>query len=200
MQKTFSQHCENNKVFIKQVLLTAFKPCQNILEIGSGTGQHAIFFSEQMPHLTWHTSDQLAYIDNLTKNITASKLKNIRLPIVLDVTSDWPFSKELHLIDGIFTANSLHIMSEEMVKDFFKGIGALLPKNGQLCIYGPFNYNGEFTSESNAAFDLRLKENNKLSGIRDFEWIVLLAKQQNLVLRKDVEMPANNRLLHFTMH
>jgi cyclopropane fatty-acyl-phospholipid synthase-like methyltransferase len=199
MQKTFSQHCENNKIAIKQVLLTAFKPCQNILEIGSGTGQHAIFFSEQMPHLTWYTSDQQPYIDSLTKNIIKSELKNIQLPVVLDVATKWPFSKESHSIDGIFTANSLHIMSQEMVEDFFKGVGALLSKNGQLCIYGPFNYDGEFTSESNATFDLRLKTNNEFSGIRNFEWIVSLAKQQNLVLRKDIEMPANNRLLHFVM-
>jgi len=197
MVKNFSQHCENNKQVINNVLVDAFKDCTQILEIGSGTGQHAIFFASHLPNAIWHTSVQSTYIESLTTNLLASNLANIRSPLVLDVTKPWPLEKGIHAIDGIFTANSLHIMSAAMVESFFNGMGEHLKQGGQLCIYGPFNYNGNNTSDSNAAFDVRLKENNTLSGIKDFEWICDLAKAQGLILQGDHEMPANNRVLHF---
>ena len=115
----------------------------------------------------------------------------------LDVTLDWPKQMISPQLDGLFSANTLHIMSKRMVEAFFHGLGQSLQRNGQVAIYGPFNYQGQFSSESNASFDEWLKQNNPESGIRDIEWIVSLANMQNLTLRADIEMPANNRLLHF---
>lgn len=198
MKKIFSQHCENNKNYIKDVLVKTFENCHHVLEIGSGTGQHAVFFAQHLSHLTWQTSDQEEYIPALKLQLIESYVSNVVSPLVLDVTEPWAVN-HIQLIDGIFTANSFHIMSEEMVKAFFKGVGEHLIKGGQLCIYGPFNYKGQYSSKSNEAFDKRLKETNVLSGIRDFDWICSLALEQGLSFSDDFEMPANNRILHFSM-
>lgn len=201
----FSQSCENNKSAILDVIIEVFSNAQLVLEIGTGTGQHAVHFAQAMPHLTWQTSDQACYIDGINNQIKhalnvneASPIANIASPLTLDVTQSWPLDELEGKIEGIFTANTLHIMAKEMVEAFFIGAGKHLQTGGSLCIYGPFNYDGNYTSDSNARFDIWLAQQDPSSAIRDIEWITQLANKQGLKLIDDHQMPANNRLLHFT--
>jgi SAM-dependent methyltransferase len=191
----FSQACENNKQPILNILQSIFASCKSILEIGSGTGQHAIFFAEKMPWLTWQPSDQKTYLMGIAHQRENSALTNLLAPIELNVsTQPWP---SLETIDGIFSANTCHIMSWAMVEDFIAGVGKTLISDGIFCLYGPFNYQGKFTSESNAQFDAWLKQRDNLSGIRDYEAMLVLAEKNGLQQQADHSMPANNRLLVF---
>lgn len=191
----FSQACENNKQPIYNVLQSAFAQCSHILEIGSGTGQHAVFFASMMPWLQWQPSDRSENIESIQQWRDHAQLENLAAPIELDVTQQiW---KTPDTIDGIFSANTCHIMSWSTVQMFFKGVSKTLKSNGKFCVYGPFNYNGDYTSPSNAQFDVWLKNRDPLSGIRDQEQIVSLALSVNLELEADHAMPANNRLLVF---
>lgn len=194
MSKPFSQACDNNKAPILQVLKQAFSDVSQVLEIGSGTGQHAVFMAKHLPHLQWQPSDQAIYLPGVKLWCNEYTGDNLQPPVELDVTqTPWP---EI-AADGVFSANTLHIMSWAMVEAFFNGVEALLPKEGKLCIYGPFNYQGRYTSESNQAFDTFLRERDPLSGIRDFEAVAELAQSAGFVLVKDHAMPANNRLLEW---
>lgn len=195
-QLPFSQACENNKAPILDVIRPLLLNSTHLLEIGTGTAQHAVYFAQHLPHLIWQTSDQQAYLEGIEMRLAQVQLMNLRKPLALDVTQAWPLSKQAN-IDAMFTANTLHIMAKEMVEAFFNGVGEHLQPQGQLCIYGPFNYEGNYTSETNASFDIWLAEQNPQSAIRDIEWIIQLAKGQGLKLMADHTMPANNRLLHF---
>ncbi|MGS0677000.1 DUF938 domain-containing protein [Shewanella sp. 125m-1] len=194
----YSQSCENNKTAIGAVLEHSFSQASQVLEIGSGTGQHAVYFAKLLPHVTWQTSDQLCYHAGINAWLTQEPSDNLHAPLVLDVTQDWPIDTlENGQIDAVFTANTLHIMSKSMVEDLFDGLGKHLALNGQFCVYGPFNYHRQYSSDSNRNFDQWLFEQNPQSAIRDIEWIIELAAKQGLVLITDYPMPANNRLLHF---
>lgn len=194
MQKPYSESCDQNKAPILSIIEPLFTSCTDVLEVGSGTGQHAIYFAEKMPHLRWHCSDCAPYIAGIKQWIDESDVPNVMAPIVLDVSdSQWPTLS----VDAIFTANSIHIMHDQDVTNFIKGVGRLLKKGGHLMIYGPFNYDGSFTSASNESFQQWLKSRDLLSGIKHFEDIVSLASSNALQLCKDYEMPANNRILHF---
>ncbi|NOU53025.1 DUF938 domain-containing protein [Pseudoalteromonas sp. JBTF-M23] len=193
MNKPFSQACENNKAPILCVIKPYLMHYERVLEIGSGTGQHAVYFAEQLPHLTWQTSDRVQNHTGIKSWIADSHVHNVIEPVALDLNNPWPVAK----VPAIYTANTLHIVSKELVEKFFQGIRAHLAKEGLLCIYGPFNYHGQFTSDSNAQFNSLLKNNDPHSGIRDFEWIESLSQQAGLSLLKDHAMPANNRLLLF---
>ena len=194
MNKPYSESCDQNREPILTIISPLLKDRTNVLEIGSGTGQHAIYFAHNMPHIRWQTSDCLPYIDGINRWISDSGLTNVVPPIELNVsTSAWP---ELN-VDAVFTANSLHIMSAADVSNLIEGVGKLLQPGGDLIIYGPFNYNGEYTSESNARFDEWLKSRDHNSGIRDFESVVTQAANNAMTLVEDYAMPANNRILHF---
>lgn len=201
MNITFSQACENNKKPILDVLQHTFANTKQVLEIGSGTGQHSVFFAEHLPQLNWQTSDLPHHHYSINARKEESKLTNLNSPTTIDLQEAWQAqlaSPNLQQIDGIFTANTLHIVSWSLVKNFFKEAGIHLVKDGVLTIYGPFNYQRKFTSESNAQFDIWLKNRDPESGIRDFEEICELAEQAELSLIEDYDMPANNRLLVFT--
>jgi len=188
----FSQACENNKGPILAVLKRHFSAPGTVLEIGGGTGQHALHFATQMPHLRWQSSDLPDNVDTLNLRIQAAGLPNLPPACALDVTQpSWPLST----VDYVFSANTLHIMPASANPHFFSGIANILRPGGVLCVYGPFKYQGAFTTESNARFDLRLKGNNPLSGVRDFENINRLAAESELALVEDNAMPANNQLL-----
>ncbi|GIU54142.1 MULTISPECIES: class I SAM-dependent methyltransferase [Shewanella] len=193
----FSQACENNKEPILAELKNIFSDSQQVLEIGSGTGQHSVHFAANLPHLTWQASDQNSYLTHLNARIELVGSPNLLPAFGLDVTLDWPTSRISPMLDGLFSANTLHIMSKAMVEAFFNGLGQALSTTANVVIYGPFNYQGQFSSDSNASFDQWLKQNNPESGIRDIEWVIKLAQEQGLRLESDIEMPANNRLLHF---
>ncbi len=194
MNKPYSESCEQNKTSILSVISPVFSRLNSVLEIGSGTGQHAVHFSQKMPHLKWHTSDCQPYLEGIDLRLKDACLSNVYKPFELDVSlSPWPAIK----IDAVFSANTLHIMHRHDVVNFMKGVGKLLSTSGCLMIYGPFNYKGSYTSDSNEAFDHWLKNRDSLSGIKNFEDIEVLAKKNFMRLVKDYTMPANNRILYF---
>jgi SAM-dependent methyltransferase len=183
--RPFSEACERNRAPILAVLKRVFADRRRVLEIGSGTGQHAAYFAPELPHLVWLASD------------VAENLPGIRAwgsnPIELDVGKPWP---EVDA-DAVFSANTCHIMSWPQVEGLFAGVGRLLPAGGVFALYGPFNYHGEHTSESNARFDAMLRARDPASGLRDLDDIQRLAQAAGLGLAEDNAMPANNRLLVF---
>jgi len=190
--KLFSESCEQNKEPILEVLQEVFKDRKTVLEIGSGSGQHAVYFAKHLPHLSWQPSDLADNLASIHAWAEESALDNLKDPIELDALNQpW----EVDVVDALFTANSLHIMSWAMVEQFFQGVGQVLEPSGKLLIYGPFSYAGAHTSPSNDRFDQYLKQQNPLSGVRDFDDLNRLAKQQGLDFMKDYSMPANNRCL-----
>ena len=190
--KPFAESSEQNKIPILAVLKQFCAEIETVLEIGSGTGQHAVFFAEQFPHLTWIASDQLEYHAGIQMWLKDSGLTNIQGPLLLDVDqNEWPIKQT----DAIFSANTVHIMGWPSVERMFSGIGKILKEGGIFCLYGPFNYNGQFSCESNARFDQWLKQRDTVSGVRDFEALQTLADKAGLIFIDDVEMPANNRIL-----
>jgi len=189
--KPYSEACERNKAPILEVLRAVFAGSRTVLEIGSGTGQHALHFARALPHLAWQPSDVAGNLPGLFAQFDETDLPNLRAPIVLDLDDDWPEQG----CDAIFSANTLHIVSWARVERFFLHAGAQLQAGGTLVVYGPFNYGGRATSESNAQFDRMLRTRDPASGIRDFEAVDALARAQGFELMDDIAMPANNRTL-----
>ena len=190
----FSQACENNQAPILAVLRQAFADRRQVLEVGSGTGQHGVYFAPRLPHLVWQTSDLAENHAGIRAWHAAYPAPNLRAPLLLDLArSDWPDAS----FDAVFSANTTHIVAWPLVRRLFTLAGARLPAGGALALYGPFNYGGSFTSESNRSFDAWLRQRDPRSGIRHFEDIAALAAEHGLALQGDHAMPANNRLLVF---
>jgi hypothetical protein len=182
--KPFSEACERNRGPILGVLKRVLRDRRKVLEIGSGTGQHAAYFAPELPHLVWQASDVAANLPGI-REWGAS-------PIELDVDGDWPAIDA----DAVFSANTCHILSWPQVERMFAGIGRIASVK-TLCLYGPFNYGSRHTSESNARFDAMLRGRDPASGLRDVERIVELGEKAGSRLLEDNPMPANNRLLVF---
>lgn len=191
MEKPHAPSCEKNRQPILEVLAEHFADRQRVLEIGSGTGQHAIFFAEQLPHLLWQTSDRAENLPGISAWLNEAARPNTPPPLELDVGGSWPVQR----YDAVFSANTLHIMAWSAVELFFARLPDVLTADARLCIYDPFNYGGRFTSDSNAAFDLWLKNKAPHQGIRDFEAVDTLARRAGLDLLEDRAMPSNNRCL-----
>ena len=190
--KPFSQACDNNQQAILAILERVFAQAQQVLEIGSGTGQHASYFAPRLPQLIWQTSDQAEYHPGINAWLDDASATNLRRPLVLNVDMpEWPIAK----VDAVFSANTCHIMGWASVVNMFSHLADVLTAGGTLAIYGPFNYEGEFTSPSNANFDQWLKQRGAQQGIRDFEAVNKLASAAGMTLLEDNAMPANNRLL-----
>lgn len=188
----FSQACENNKKPILSILRSVFIQPGLILEIGTGTGQHAEYFMRHLPHLEWQPSDRPGAHDTARARFEMAALDRIRAPLPLDVCdTPWPIDRA----DGVFSANTAHIMSWPMVEAMFTGVGNILPAGGYFCLYGPFNENGASTSDSNARFDANLKAQDPAMGIRDREAVNALAEAHGLGSLAAHAMPANNQLL-----
>jgi cyclopropane fatty-acyl-phospholipid synthase-like methyltransferase len=187
-----SPSCLRNRDAILALLRQQFSDRRQVLEIGSGTGEHAIFFSAALPHLRWQTSDVAAHQQAIAARLQAEPLANCLAPVVFDVSRDsWPDGD----FDAVFSANTCHIMAWQQVQAMFAAFRAHLPGGAVLCLYGPFNYGGQFTSASNAAFDRSLRATAPQMGVRDFEAVDALARAADLQLQADYAMPANNRLL-----
>jgi len=183
---------ERNKEPILSVLGPALSGRSLVLEIGSGTGQHAVYFSRQLPHLTWQPTDRADNLGELATRVARLGPANLLAPLELDVTqAAWPALAP----DAVFTANTLHIMAWPEVAALFAGLGRILAPGALLAIYGPFRYAGAHTAPSNEAFDRDLQARDPASGVRDFEAVDALAAAQDLTLEADHAMPANNRLL-----
>lgn len=196
IDKPFSESCVQNRDPILAILRPLFADRRHVLEIGSGTGQHAVYFAADLPHLVWQTADVPQHHPGIQAWLEEAALPNVLPPLALDVNDTaWRGGR----YDAVFSANTLHIMGWPEVERFFAGVGAVLEAGGILAVYGPFNYGGCYTSESNARFDAWLKARDPASGVRDFEAVDALARSQGLVLQQDIAMPANNRTLVWRM-
>ena len=192
IDKPFAPACERNRDPILAVLRTAFAGRRDVLEIGSGTGQHAVHFAAAMPWLTWQCSDVAENLPGIRSWLDDAALANTPSPIVLDVQNGpWPAQR----FDAAFSANTLHIVGWPAVQDLFRGLRAVLAADATLVVYGPFNDDGAYTSDSNRDFDGWLKARDPRSGIRDAGAVDALARAIGLRLVDDVAMPANNRCL-----
>jgi cyclopropane fatty-acyl-phospholipid synthase-like methyltransferase len=187
-----SPSCERNKHVILDVLRDYVTSGHEVLEVGSGTGQHAVFFGEQFPEVRWQPSDTGDYLEVLKLRLKYEGPANVIEPIELNVHME---SWSQDNFDLLFSANTLHFMGRESVRAFFRGVGDVLLEEGVLIVYGPFNYNGAYSSQSNADFDIWLKSTDPARAIKDFDWVDDLAREQGLTLLQDVTMPANNRML-----
>ncbi len=187
-----SESCERNKQAILGVLRATVAGGSRLLELGSGTGQHVVYFAAQMPDTTWQPSDTGDILAGLATRIEREAPENVAAPVEIDVRMrPWPVGT----FNVVFSANMLHFMSQDCVREFFRGVGEVLEPTGLLIIYGPFNYDGRYTSVSNERFDQWLKNGDPERAIRDFEWVNELAEAQSLRLLQDAAMPANNRTL-----
>ena len=193
MPKPFSPASERNRDPILEVLQPHFGDRRRVLEIGSGTGQHAVHFAAAMKHLRWQCSDRANYLPGIRQWLGEEAQPNTPEPLALDANDDWTSLNQR--FDAVFSANTLHIMSWPEVERVFMQLPLVLENNAKLAIYGPFNYGGRFTSESNAAFDASLKADVPHRGIRDFEAVHALAASLGFKLVNDYAMPANNRCL-----
>jgi cyclopropane fatty-acyl-phospholipid synthase-like methyltransferase len=187
-----SEACERNKGPILAILKNLLAAPGLVLEIGAGTGQHAVHFARHLPHLEWLPTDRTEWLDGLRERVRREGSPNLRAAIELDVTSNgWAIESA----DAVYSANTLHIMAWPEVEAFFRGVGRTLAPRGRLAVYGPFRFEGNYTSASNAEFDAYLRRHDAASGIRDFEAVDALAAAVGLQLAANHPMPANNQLL-----
>ncbi len=195
--KPYAESSENNKVPILAVLKEIFSERERVLEIASGTGQHAVYFGRELPHLTWQPSELVHNLAGIQAWLDEAQLPNVLSPLAIDVSdANWPISE----VDAIFNANTVHIISWPKAKHMFANVGRHIAPGGYVCLYGPYNYGGKFTSESNARFDAWLKSRDPNSGVRDFEAVNQLAALHGLNLLRDIAMPSNNRMLVWRAH
>ena len=191
--RPFSQACENNRNPILAVLRQCLPPDCEVLEIGSGTGQHARYFTDKMPGLRWQATDLAGNLPGI-EAWRAGGGEGFLPSRELDVRwGDWGIA----IPAAVFSANSLHIMAWPSVQALFAYLGAHAPAGNRLLVYGPFNYDQRYTSESNARFDQWLGLQDPESAIRDFEDVDTEARAAGYQLAADHAMPANNRLLHW---
>lgn len=189
--KPYSAACERNRDPILAVLRGFFADRRRVLEVGSGTGQHAAHFAAAMPALEWQASDRAENLAGIRAWLAEAALPNTPAPLELDVAEAWP---DAHW-DAVFSANTLHIMGWADVERFFAALPLATTRDAKLAIYGPFNLEGRFTSDSNAAFDASLKSRAPHMGLRDIGAVEALARNAGFGFVDDIAMPANNRLL-----
>jgi hypothetical protein len=192
MSMPFSPSAEQNQAPILSVLAELFANRRCVLEIGSGTGQHAVYFGAHLPRLTWQPTDLAENLPGIESWRKLANLSNVLPPLALDVRTDpWPAL----IFDGAFSANTAHIMGWPAVEKMFAGLGRALSASATFALYGPFNQGGRFTSKSNQEFDRCLRLENADSGVRDFEALDALARKEGFRLLHDFELPVNNRIL-----
>ena len=191
MEKPHAPSTEKNRDPILAVLRELFADRRQVLEVGSGTGQHAIHFCAQLPHLIWQTSDRPDFLPGIRAWLAEAALPNVLPPCEFDVLGQWPNDR----YDAVYSANTLHIMSWPAVEAFFAGLPTVLNPGGLLLIYGPFMFNGRHTSDSNAAFDQSLREKAPHQGVRDATAVDALARKSGLELVEQRAMPSNNFVL-----
>lgn len=190
----FSDACERNKDVILETISPFLQESHTVLEIGSGTAQHAVYFARNSPHLSWQTSDQAQYLAGISAQLQIAEVANVMAPLQLDVRQTVWCEKQ-QKFDLVYSANTLHIMSWNVVSSLFTGLAAVSQPQAYLIFYGPFKYQGEFTSESNQQFDQILRARGEGSAIRDFEEVNQLAHDAGYRLVLDQVMPANNQCI-----
>lgn len=196
MDKPFSPACERNREPILAVLRDTLGDCRQVLEIGSGTGQHAVHFAAALPWLNWQCSDRADQLPGIRQWLDEAALPNTPAPLEFDVGGRWPAGR----YDAVFSANTLHIMGWPQVQHLFAGLPGITTDDALLVIYGPFNRGVQYSSDSNAAFDRSLKARDPRMGIRDAEAVDALARSAGFALVEDRAMPANNRCRIWRRH
>ena len=192
MDKYYAESTRRNRTPILEVLKKEIEGSKKLLEIGSGTGQHAVYFSKKLPQILWQTSDRSINHESINYWIKRYNLKNLPLPLDIEIGVN---EKNINdIFDCVFSSNTSHIMSLENVKRLFELVGKVLNKNGKFFLYGPFKINLEFTTRSNEDFHQKLKAENKLMGLRDIEELDKYAIENNMQNHAFYEMPANNYL------
>jgi cyclopropane fatty-acyl-phospholipid synthase-like methyltransferase len=191
-EKPHAPATDRNRDAILGVLRDELKKAKSVLEIGSGTGQHAVFFARELAWLQWQTSDREQNHDGINAWLSEASLVNVDRPLSLDVEEVGEIPGDY---DAVFSANTAHIMSFDAVKCMFAVVANCLTTNGCFCLYGPFKIDGDFTSESNESFNASLKTQDPQMGIRDLESLHELAAKHILVHEKSYAMPANNMLI-----
>jgi len=181
-----------NRQAILEVLQVELASAVDVLEIGSGTGQHAVFFAQAMPNLLWQTSDRSINLDGIRAWVDDSSLNNVLPPLSIDVLENPQVGQTF---DAVFSSNTAHIMSEAAVRKMFALVGQVLRPGGAFCLYGPFNIDGKFTSDSNAEFDRSLKEQDPAMGIRELDNLHRLAASNGMQPANHYALPANNQLI-----
>lgn len=190
----FSQAADNNQNVILHVMRAWLPDGGDVLEIGSGSGQHAIHMAKSISALRWQPTEQAGVLAALTQNVRNYGTPNIAIPISLDLSKhEWPTRG----FDAVYSANVLHIVNTTLGATLIQGSAAVLERGGFVLLYGPFKYRGKFTTESNANFDAFLRDRDSKSGIRDVEWVSAIAEEEGLKLIEDQDMPANNQFLIF---
>lgn len=190
--KPSSEACERNREPILHVIKHWFIAPGDVLEIGGGTGQHAVYFAAALPHLMWTVTDREENLPGIRLWVEEAKLPNLRGPLRLDVEDEpWPITSTHYA----YSANTAHIMSWPAVERMFEGVARTLPSEGTFCLYGPFNRDGQYTSDSNRAFDAWLKARDPTMGVRNDRDLIDLAARCGLSFAADHSMPARNRLL-----
>ncbi len=196
MYKPIAESCLRNQQPIADVLTKLFADSRHVLEIGSGTGQHAVYCAERLPHLIWQPTELAENLEGIEAWIHDSGLANVRTPIELDAhKGDWSFSE---IYDAAFTANTVHYVGWSIVDAMFRGLSQYLAEGAVLAIYGAFNRNGRYTSEGNQGLDQWLRQRDPDSGLKDIEEVRELAESHGLVFDEEIAMPANNLILVFT--
>lgn len=195
-EKPHAPSCDRNQEPIFEALLPLLKNKKSLLEIGSGTGQHAIFMAPKLPHLTWTLSDLKGRHRGMSLWLREKLILNIRGPVHYEagVTE---FPNALKSFDVVFTSNTLHIMPWTSCMNLFDDLGKNLEQDALFIAYGAFKYGGEFTTESNKEFESWLKERDPKAGLKDFEKIKDELKKRSFELLDDISMPASNQLLVF---
>jgi len=193
--KPYAESAEQNREPILAVIREVFTTPGTVLEIGSGTGQHAVAFAGALPHLTWQTSDQRENHPGIQQWLAEAGLANLREPLAIDTREAGWEAAVTGPVDGIFSANTVHIMDWPAVEGFFAGVGRLLADEGAFCLYGPFSRGGEHNAPSNAEFDAFLRQRDEGSGVRDLDDLEALAAGHGLYLDAEHPMPADNRTL-----
>ena len=191
--KEFAPACDRNSQVILEVLKPILARSRSVLEIGSGTGQHAVCFAQGLPHLNWQPSNKES-LDSINAWSEESRLKNLSSAVSLDLLAlDEDQISGLPEVDAIVCINIIHIMAWQGTEKLFELAARILPSCGVIYVYGPYRYSGHPLELSNENFDLWLKDRDPVSGIREFDQIDKLAKNAGFKLESDIAMPANNR-------
>lgn len=190
MDKPFSPACERNRDPILALLRERYADRARVLEIGSGTGQHAVHFAAALPHLQWQTTDVAEYLPGLRLWLDEAALPNTPEPLTLDVDAPWP---ALSGFDAVYSANTLHIMGWHSVQRLFAGLPGVMAPHALLTVYGPFKDAGRFSGPGDAGFDATLREADPRRGLRDIQEVDALARAAGLSLLEHRALPAHNR-------
>ena len=193
--KQFAPSCDRNKDEIIEVLQEALPPSGLVLEIGSGTGQHAVYFAARLPHLAWQATDLKSNLPSINAWCDEANLPNVRPPLELDLLAEhWPIQSA----HAVVCINTTHIVSWPGVENLFAGVGRILAPGGVLYVYGAYRYATRPLEPSNEEFDRWLKARDPVSGVRDFEAVNALTQRNGLQLTEDRAMPGNNRSIWWT--